>query len=308
MAKASPLYKDGIFVPIDSYSKVYVYKYKGTIPAKEAKKSDFSFIPTCVPTDDILRPATKIMVQVFVDVICVPEVALTQVAKEAEKDLLENMSKFLAKRPKYGSQQFIADFSKEYSHPVENMAPTQCIDPTDPKELSKLENIMTQYSRQAEEYGLKVFKNQSSGTSSNYYSEYELSKPDGVVCPAKFFGTKIGDKILVIETGDEEDNLCKSFQTVLLAEEMKTSSQTSGDPIGQLWAGIPKIYADAFVQGVLAGILLAKVTIFGIHLIPKTNYCKIYKFNLTMNSPARVFEGKDTLHIHEALNRVTIEM
>ena len=98
------------------------------------------------------------------------------------------------------------------------MAPTQCIDPTDPKELSKLENIMAQYSRQAEAYGLSLYKNQSSimnSSSSNYYSVYQLSKPDGVVCPPKFVGTKIGDKILVIETGDEEHNFCKSFDTIL---------------------------------------------------------------------------------------------
>ena len=64
----------------------------------------------------------------------------------------------------------------------------------------------------------------------------------------------------MIETGDEEDNYCKSFETILLAEEMKPSFLTAGDPIGQLFAGVQKIYADAFVCGVLGGILLTQVT------------------------------------------------
>ena len=83
---------------LDPYSKVYVYKYKGTIPANEAKKSDFSFSPTRVPTDDILRPATKVMVQVHVDIVCVPKVALIQAAKEGAKEGSKHHEYFLPKK------------------------------------------------------------------------------------------------------------------------------------------------------------------------------------------------------------------
>lgn len=82
-------------------------------------------------------------------------------------------------------------------------------------------------------------------------------------------------------------------------DEGRASSELKGkDPIGQLFRGIEKLYSDAFVATVKQRAVY-NTLIFGLYLVPHTDYCEVYKVNLTLNKPAVVFKGSENLEISD---------
>ena len=51
---------------------VQVYEFTNTLPANEALQSDLKLVIRDIATDSILKPITRMLVMIDVDIVCVP--------------------------------------------------------------------------------------------------------------------------------------------------------------------------------------------------------------------------------------------
>lgn len=182
---------------------------------------------------------------------------------------------------------------------------------TDPQELSKVKNIVQQFSLSAKELGLEVFTNQKRITDYRYkFSKYQ---PDLASFPQSntVIGSKVTSKWLLMNSDDERDvgDLCASLDNIFLEGEGKKQHSTSKDPIGQLLAGTDKTLADLVARSLKEqDEILQKCTFYALYFIPETDECEVYKLNVQIGKKTCAFKGNQRLKIQDAFNRVVAEM
>lgn len=144
------------------------------------------------------------------------------------------------------------EFNKLFHLKESSLHTSDCsVDPTTttPHELSKVKHIIKQFSLVAvyKNTKVKVYKNTSSFGNTQYFSKYNLSRPDvATFLPSELLiGSEIKGKWLVLNSADENsEDICGTFENICLNGEAKGDRAKPKDPIGQLLAGLDKTLAD----------------------------------------------------------------
>ncbi len=214
----------------------------------------------------------------------------------------------------------VREFNKLFRLEESSLHTSDClVDPTTttPHELSKVKHIIKQFSLVAETKGLKVYTNTSDFGNKQYFSKYNLSRPDvATFLPSEFLiGNEVKSKWLVLNSADEnsdensEDILCGTLENICLNGEAKGDRAKSKDPVGQLLAGLDKTLADLVSTALKdKNLLISRCTLYGLYFIPDTDTCQVYKLNVVMGKETVAFRGKEDLSISDAFNRVLREM
>lgn len=305
-------YFDGGFKKVNQH--VQVYEFTSTLPANTALLSDLKLSIEDIATDIILKPITRTLIVIDVNVVCVPMSDINSRERRGIRRGIEEATTAICKKLKLdqtesGLDKVISEVCRRTCSEVEELN----FRTTTPHELSKVKNIVKQVYQFASDHGFKVYCNEQNITDyRGKFSKYHLSKPDvAVFSPANMLvANKVESKWLLAACNEEDDDidLCGSFKN---DAEGKRLGAVPKDPIGQLLAGIDKTMAD-LISNVLHQFtrIITHITFYGLYFVPDpgADKCEVYKVNVKLGKDTIVYKGKETLTVSDAFNRVFQEM
>lgn len=263
--------------------RIYFYKFEHTIPASEAKCTDFPALLEA-ETNEIL-PQSMTYVVIDVDVIVVPKKLIEQKLIEHQKQIQQLLQ--LAHS--------LEEAKKQLSTLQPASPPFMSEIVTDPDEnsiSSSVKDQMMKFICQHPDLHLHLTANKAltEGASSiMQITRYAKSRPDIMILRS------------VMRTDTDED-----IPNGLTTENKKELGKSKkGDPVGQTLAGSEKAAGEIVHQYFRdTGKLISSVTVYSLLIDFTRNEAEVYKVSIDfITSESTIYRGTTKLPVSEALNR-----
>ena len=304
-------YFDGSFIACND--QFLVFQFKETLPASNVHLNDLHLTMLYEKTDAILKPM-DITIDIDANIVCVPFSHLQQEMEKGKEEVLKTIKKL--KFDKEVVKKVVSAVKLEQKGSMNSEAGSRrlpCV--TNPVEVSAMSNIVEQFRSHAKSKGLVVYGNQSKiSPYSNNFSKYAKSRPDIVsydknISNFSLVSTKDTTKLSLLFECKGQDDIMESLANVALSCEAKLLSVNARDPVGQMFAGIDKTFADLFHFALIGrSKILTECTIYGLLIHLERDRCSVYKVNIRVGSKTVVHQGKEEIGIKDALNRVLSEL
>ena len=282
-------------------TEVYMFQFEKSLPASEAKVSDFTLTRVHVATDKLLSTAHTTFVEIDLRLVAVSGVV------EATRKRFHDVKKSVdSDGSKKNVTELLSELEEAVLTDVSDVSKQLPVEVPEKMNNNMLKTIVT---REAQSMGYFVATDQSTAIAKTRASQFFASRPDLVLYhPDKCHGC------IIVDEGTAETESEPSSPTprvILTAGLTENKLHTTTDVLGQLLGSMEKLAGDLAWMYVTNGsiplenIAFHQIDLYGLIVNFVKFKCKIYKLKMAFDeNSSTLYIGDNELDLTQGIVRL----